>query len=120
MTTRYLATRPQLLWGFSCADRDCFRALGQTFIDTAPAWMTRLRLALGSGATADISAASHGLKGMTQLVGADAMTALLQEVERRARADMPMPPLTALEPMFMQVMQEVAHSTLHYAGGDRL
>ncbi|GJI89714.1 Hpt domain-containing protein [Duganella hordei] len=116
MSAAYLAIDPRVLWRAAGGDRLSFRALSQTFIDVAPERLAVLRQALGGGRPAEIRAASHALKGMTLLVGADALSALLQSLEIQAHAGLPLPPVTQLEALFSQVMREVARSLLDYDG----
>lgn len=116
MSAAYLAIDPRVLWRAAGEDRPSFRALSQTFIDVAPQCMAALRQALGGGRPAEIRSASHALKGMTMLVGADPLSALLQSLESRAHAGLPPPPTAQLEAMFSQVMQEVARSLRDYDG----
>lgn len=112
----YGAIDPAVLWQAAAADRDAFQMLAATFLETAPPLMERLRTGLERRRLMDVAAASHSLKGMTVLVGAASLSALLQQIERAARTGQPPPPAPVLQPLFTQVMQEVARSRLDYQG----
>lgn len=64
-------------------DHEAICALLQIFVDSAPAIYARVQAALQSGDHAAGAAASHKLKGMLNLVGAQALTTHLQKIEKR-------------------------------------
>ncbi|MCU6501294.1 Hpt domain-containing protein [Rugamonas sp. A1-17] len=116
MSSAYRVTAPGVLWQAAGADLQTFRALAQTFLDHAPPLQARLEQALRLGSPAAIAAASHALKGMTVLVGAERLSALLQALERQARAGVAPAPDAGLAPLCGQVMDEVALSMARYDG----
>jgi len=109
---RYLATDPAVLMA-AAGDRATFDALARTFLDCAPPLCAALRQALADGRRVAVGQHSHALKGMTVLVGATALTALLQQLETAARLGQPMPAAATLAPDFAQVLHEVALSLAH-------
>ncbi|MES2163747.1 MAG: Hpt domain-containing protein [Pseudomonadota bacterium] len=117
MSAGYRLIAPQVLWQAAGADLDTFRSLSQLFLDLAPARLAALEQALQRGPAGAVAAASHALKGMTLLVGADQLSALLQELERQARAGAAAPP-AALADLLQGVMDEVAASMAHYHGAE--
>jgi HPt (histidine-containing phosphotransfer) domain-containing protein len=107
---RYTVTDPAVLMA-AAGDRDTFDALARTFLDCAPPIAEALRRALDGGAHAAIGQHSHALKGMTVLVGAAALTALLQRIETAARLAQAAPAEAAtLAASFELVRREVALS----------
>ena len=68
------------------------------------------------GQAAGIATASHALRGMTVMVGAEGLSALLQALERQARTGTAPAPDCELAALFGQVMDEVATSMAHYDG----
>jgi len=113
---RYHAIDPAVLMA-AAGDRATFDALSRTFLVCAPPIASALRQALAAGQHGAIGQHSHALKGMTMLVGAAELTALLQQLETAARALLPAPVAASLlESRFEQVLREVALSLDH--GGD--
>ncbi|SEO52431.1 HPt (histidine-containing phosphotransfer) domain-containing protein [Duganella sp. CF517] len=116
MSARYGGIDPDVLWCACGADRDAFQALSRIFLASAPPLLERLLRALEQGRAHEAGAASHALKGMTQLVGAAALSAALQRCERAAADGAALPAAAPLTAQFALVMDEVAHSLVHYAG----
>lgn len=106
---RYLAIDPAVLMA-AAGDRATFNALARTYLDCAPPIFAALQQALLAGQHAAIGRHSHALKGMTMLVGATALTALLQQLETAARLQQPAPFAEALAPCYEAVQREVALS----------
>jgi HPt (histidine-containing phosphotransfer) domain-containing protein len=106
---RYRAIDPAVLMA-AAGDRATFDALARTFLDCAPPLYAALQQALADGRPAAIGQHSHALKGMTVLVGATGLTALLQQLETAARLGQPVPAAATLAPDFDQVLREVALS----------
>lgn len=117
MSAGYRLIAPQVLWQAAGGDLDTFRSLSQLFLDLVPARLAALEQALQRGQAGAVAAASHELKGMTLLVGAGQLSAMLQELERQARAGTAAPP-AALGGLFRDVMAEVAASMAHYHGAE--
>ena len=113
---RYLAIDPAVLMA-AAGDRPTFDALSRTFLDYAPPICAALQQALAGGQHAAIGQHSHALKGMTMLVGATELTALLQQLETAARLGQPAAAPT-LAPSFALVLREVALSLAHGGDGD--
>lgn len=118
MSTAYRATAPGVLWLAAGADLETFRALAQTFLDHAPPLQAALEQALLQERPAGIAAASHALRGMTVMVGAERLSALLQALERQARAGLAPAPDADLAPLCRQVMDEVALGMARYDGAE--
>jgi HPt (histidine-containing phosphotransfer) domain-containing protein len=116
MSARYASIDPGVLWRACGADREAFAALAQIFLDSAPASLARLELALAQQARPAAGAAAHALRGMTQLVGADALSLLLLRCEQAAGSGAPLPPAAPLAAAFALALAEVAHSLAHYQG----
>lgn len=119
MSARYGGIDPGVLWRACDGDRDAFQALARTFLASAPPLLERLLRALEQGRRHEAGAASHALKGMAQLVGAAALGESLRRCERAAADGAPLPAPAPLAAQFALVMDEVAHSLVHYAGGAR-
>lgn len=116
MSAHYHHIDPGVLWRACGADRDAYAALAQTFVEHAPPLLARLEAALAQGAAPAAGAAAHALKGMAQLVGADALSALLLACERAAGAGAPLPPAAPLAAAFAPALAEVEYSRRHYDG----
>jgi HPt (histidine-containing phosphotransfer) domain-containing protein len=101
----YQATDPTVLMRLA-GDRATFRALAHTFIEHAPVLFRQLVDALQRCDYPAIGQQSHALKGMTTLVGADRLSALLQALELAARARRGAD-ANDLGRQFMQVLAEV-------------
>jgi len=80
----YIATAPQELLAASDNDIAMFCSLAQIFLETAPELWLRMEQAGAAGAPGAFVAAAHSLRGITVLVGAHALTALLLVLERQA------------------------------------
>lgn len=107
-TTSYQAIDPAVLMRLA-GDRSTFRVLSQTFMEHAPELFRQLVAALQRADYPAIGRLSHSLKGMTTLVGADRLTALLQALELAARTQQPAE-APELGGLFMQVLTEVTAS----------
>jgi HPt (histidine-containing phosphotransfer) domain-containing protein len=116
MSGAYRDTDPGVLWRAAAGDASTFGLLARIFLDAGPPALARLRQALAGGDPDAIAAASHALKGMTVLVGATALTDLLQALERQARAGPAPAPPAGLEPLFARVMAEVARAAASHDG----
>lgn len=106
----YRATDPAVLMA-AAGDRDTFVALSQTFLACAPPIAGQLEQALAAERHDAIGRHSHALKGMTMLVGAAELTALLQQLETAARQSHAVPEAARrLASCFDQVLREVAQA----------
>jgi HPt (histidine-containing phosphotransfer) domain-containing protein len=104
---------PQVLLTAVGGDMDAFRQLSDVFLSIGPDAFERLRQALERRDLQAIAQASHALKGSTMLVGAAQLTALLRELETRARGGALEDPETQLQALRLQydgVMAEVSAS----------
>jgi HPt (histidine-containing phosphotransfer) domain-containing protein len=119
MSAPYGAIDPGVLWRACDGERDAFQSLSRIFLDSAPPLLERLLRALEQGRRQEAGAASHALKGMAQLVGAAALGESLLGCERAAGAGAALPAPAPLTAQFALVMDEVAHSLVHYAGEAR-
>lgn len=121
MSPAYAAIDPSELYASSGDDLALFRSLSQIFLDSAPAMLAQMRQAgqRGPGEQHSFIAASHSLRGITALVGARALTALLAELEAQAKlGNLPTAAaLDAASAALAQVCREVAHSIEAYRGG---
>jgi len=120
MSPAYTVIDPSVLYAASGHDLALFRSLSQIFLDSAPAMLERMRQAAqrGPGEQADFIAASHSLRGITALVGARALTALLADLESQAKLGVCATgtALDAAGGALAQVCAEVAHSIASYPG----
>lgn len=107
-TASYQAIDPAVLMRLA-GDRSTFRVLSQTFMEHAPELFRQLVSALQRADYTAIGRHSHALKGMTTLVGADRLTALLQALELAARSQQPAD-AQELGRLFVQVLAEVTAS----------
>lgn len=107
-TATYQAIDPTVLMRLA-GDRSTFRVLSQTFMEHAPDLFRQLVDALEHADYLAIGRLSHSLKGMTTLVGADRLTAVLQALELAARAQQPAE-AAELGQLFVQVLTEVTAS----------
>jgi len=105
---RYRAIDPTVLMA-AAGDRATFDTLSRTFLECAPAIHAALQSALDAGDHAAIGRHSHALKGMTVLVGAAELTALLQQLETAESLLRPAA-AAALAPSFALALREVALS----------
>ncbi|MYM37841.1 Hpt domain-containing protein [Duganella qianjiadongensis] len=76
---------PAVLLEAAAGSQEIALLLSQTYIDSAPATYARLQQGLQQADFAAIGSQCHALKGMTMLIGARELTALLQEMEQAAR-----------------------------------
>lgn len=76
---------PSLLLRAACHDLALFRALCQTYLETAPAQAAQLEQAIRSGTPQAIAHGSHGLRGSVALLGATALVQRLAALEELAR-----------------------------------
>lgn len=118
MSSPYQHIEPGVLWRACGAEPEAYAALAHTFVDSAPAALARLEAALARADAPAAGAAAHALKGMTQLVGAHALSASLQACERAAFDGAPLPPAAPLAAALAAALAEVAHSVGHYHGED--
>lgn len=98
-------------------DRQLFRELSRIFLDTAPALLARIECTR-NGAAPDFIHACHTLRGITALIGARALSALLLTLEQQARRGA-MPDLPELEQaaqLFALACDDVRHSITGYPG----
>ncbi|MGK5079898.1 Hpt domain-containing protein [Janthinobacterium sp. HLX7-2] len=109
---------PALLLRAACQDLALFRALCQTYLDTAPAMAAQLAQAVRSGTPQAIAHSSHGLRGSVALLGATALVSRLAALEQLARQqERPAPGWiddTAL--LLAQVETEVRRSMAEFQG----
>jgi histidine phosphotransfer protein HptB len=76
---------PAVLFQATGHDLEMFRALSQTYLDTAPAMYARVEQAVRGGAAQAIVHSCHTLRGTAALLGARALTARLAELEQLVR-----------------------------------
>ncbi|MBG6220023.1 MULTISPECIES: Hpt domain-containing protein [unclassified Janthinobacterium] len=76
---------PAVLFKAACHDLEMFRALSQTYLDTAPAMYASVEKAVHSGTAQAIVHSCHTLRGTVVLLGAHALTARLAELEYLVR-----------------------------------
>ncbi|MBA5687911.1 Hpt domain-containing protein [Rugamonas apoptosis] len=116
---RYHAIAPEVLMGAVAGDLASFRSLSQVYLAIAPPGLARMRAARAAGDLRALAHESHALKGSAVLVGAQALCALLQQIELLAGAaggaDL-VALWPALEQQFGLVMDEVTDSIDHYHG----
>lgn len=83
---------PSRLLRAACHDLPLFRALCQTYLDTAPAQAAQLERDVRSGAPQAIVHSSHGLRGSVALLGASVLASRLAALEELAhRQECPAP-----------------------------
>jgi HPt (histidine-containing phosphotransfer) domain-containing protein len=104
---RYQATDPAVLMA-AAGDATTFRALSATFLESAPPIFASLQLALMSAQHASIRLHSHALRGMTVLIGANQLTALLLQLETASRQQQAAAWSPGLAQCFAAVCREVA------------
>lgn len=107
-TPTYQVIDPTVLMRLA-GDRSTFRVLSQTFLEHAPELFRQLVSALQQRDYVAIGRQSHALKGMTTLVGAERLSALLQSLELAARREVPVD-ANDLGQLFVQVLTEVTAS----------
>jgi HPt (histidine-containing phosphotransfer) domain-containing protein len=107
-TPTYQVIDPSVLMRLA-GDRSTFRVLSQTFMEHAPELFRQLVSALQQRDYVAIGRQSHALKGMTTLVGAERLSALLQSLEVAARNGGPAD-ANDLGQLFVQVLTEVTAS----------
>jgi HPt (histidine-containing phosphotransfer) domain-containing protein len=114
---RYHGIAPAVLMRAVAGDLASFRSLSQVYLAIAPPALARMRAARTAGDRRALAHESHALKGSAMLVGAQALSALLQQIELQAGAGVDSAPLwPALEQQFGLVMEEVSDSIVHYHG----
>lgn len=116
MSSPYRMIDPLVLLTATDGDREMFRSLSLTFLDTAPALLRRLELACGAGLLQPFIHACHTLRGTTVLLGANEICTLLSELERQARLG-ELPGAAALQrvaQLFALTCEEVRHSVVGF------
>lgn len=94
-----------------------FRALSQVFLAMAPPMLARLCAARAAGDAGALARESHALKGCTVLLGAHALSAVLQQMELQGRAGDAAASEALwpeLERLYDLVTAEVSDSIAHY------
>lgn len=86
---RYQTIDPSYLLATVSGDWEIFRGLGQTFLETAPPIFHNIDVATAANDMDALRRESHSLKGMAAMVGAQALSDLLREVEVGAREGAP-------------------------------
>ncbi|MBA5603768.1 Hpt domain-containing protein [Duganella sp. FT3S] len=122
MPARYQAIAPEVLMQAVAGDLASFRSLSQVYLGIAPPALARMRAARAAGDARALAHESHALKGSAVLVGAHALSALLQRIELQAGAgalDACVALWPELERQFGLVMDEVSDSVVHYLGAPR-
>lgn len=117
MKAMHRHTNPDTLWQAAGGDLDTFRHLSGMFCQLAPAYLATMREARAQGCTEDMAVACHALLGMTVLMGADSLSALLRALEYETRERRALPDLAPIEALLSAVMEEAAYNALHYEGG---
>jgi HPt (histidine-containing phosphotransfer) domain-containing protein len=109
---------PAVLFQATGHDLEMFRALSQTYLDTAPAMFARVEQAVHSGATQAIVHGCHTLRGTVALLGASALVARLAALEHLVRHQGVAAPdwLAETAVLVGAVEQEVRSSMLDYTG----
>ncbi|MGV8866605.1 MAG: Hpt domain-containing protein [Janthinobacterium svalbardensis] len=109
---------PAVLFQATGHDLEMFRALSQTYLDTAPAMFARVEQAARSGAAPAIVHSCHTLRGTVALLGAGALVARLAELEQLVRHQGVAAPdwLAETAALLDAVEQEVCRSMLDYTG----
>lgn len=114
---RYHHIDPAVLMRSVAGDADSFRSLSQVYLAIAPPALARMRAARAAGDLRALAHESHALKGSAMLVGAQALCALLQQIELQAGAGGDSAALwPELERQFGLVIDEVSDSIAHYSG----
>ena len=109
MSQPYLMIDPPVLLAATGGDRELFRSLSQTFLDTAPALLAKLEQAASTGTLPSFMHACHTLRGTTVLLGGQELSALLAELEHQARRGEPpaAAPLRQVASLFALTCDEV-------------
>ena len=109
---------PAVLFQATGHDLEMFRALSQTYLDTAPAMQARVEQAVRDGAAQAIVHSCHTLRGTVALLGASALTARLAALEQLVRHQGVAPPgwLDETALLLGEVEREVRRSMLEYTG----
>lgn len=76
---------PAVLFQATGHDLEMFRALSQTYLDTAPAMFARVEQAVRGGAAPAIVQSCHTLRGTAALLGAGTLVARLAALEQLVR-----------------------------------
>lgn len=66
-------------------DREFERELTQSYVSATPAILVQLRAAAEGADAPGVRSAAHALKGSSRAIGADAVGALCEDLEQRAR-----------------------------------
>ncbi|MEG2029447.1 MAG: Hpt domain-containing protein [Janthinobacterium sp.] len=109
---------PAVLFQATGNDLQMFRALSQTYLDTAPAMYARVEQAVRGGAMQAIVHSCHTLRGTVALLGARALTARLAALEQLVRHQGVAAPgwLDETAALLGAVEQEVRRSMNDYTG----
>ena len=109
---------PAVLFQATGNDLQMFRALSQTYLDTAPAMYARVEPAVRGGAMQTIVHSCHTLRGTVALLGARALTARLAALEQLVRHQGVAAPgwLDETAALLGAVEQEVRRSMNDYTG----
>ena len=109
---------PAVLFQATGHDLEMFRALSQTYLDTAPAMFARVEQAVRSGAAPAIVHSCHTLRGTVVLLGASALVARLAALEQLVRHQGVAAPdwLAETAVLVGAVEQEVHRSLREYTG----
>lgn len=82
---RYQYIDPGYLLATVGGNQDIFLGLARTFLDTAPPIFQSIGTAVVSGDLPALRRESHSLKGMASLIGAQALSDVLRQIEIGAR-----------------------------------
>ena len=109
---------PAVLFQATGNDLQMFRALSQTYLDTAPAMYARVEQAVRGGAMQAIVHSCHTLRGTVALLGARALTARRAALEQLVRHQGVAAPgwLDETAALLGAVEQEVRRSMNDYTG----
>lgn len=66
-------------------DREFERELAESFVSASPPIIEQLRAAAEAGDAPGVRSAAHALKGSSRAIGAEAVGALCEDLEHRAR-----------------------------------
>jgi len=114
---QYQQINPSVLLDAAGNDLEVFRDLSATFLEIAPAILSRLQQAIGEGNIANVTLESHSLKGTVALVGATQLTALLAQIEalsRSAAIDQIKPMLNDVSARYIATEAEVRQSIIDF------
>jgi len=109
---------PAVLLEAAAGNQEIALLLSQTYVDSAPATYARLQQGLQQADFAAIGSQCHALKGMTMLIGARELTALLQEMEQAARQQQRLSAAEQrLQVLYHAVFEEMQLSIRHGSAG---